>query len=140
MPCSVEITSLPNLTSCPNPVSKILIAADPDLMTNTNTGGYGLITFQQFLSCFNANNKPIKFVVGDGKQYSPILGTTAFYHPLLVGLGAANGYQLDILISGGLWQNWGDNPNTFTFNPTTGTITGLPTWITGNSLEISLNQ
>ena len=82
---------------------------------------------------------PIKGVAGRGQAQDPLVGATTYQNDSIIGIGGAN-VALDIYRNGGLYQNWGSNPNTFSYDPATGIISALDPWIAGESLEINLNQ
>ena len=82
---------------------------------------------------------PIKGVAGRGQVQDPIVGTTSYQNDALISLGGPNG-ELDAMINGALWQNYGNNGNQFNFDPATGIISGLNAWYTGDSISIDLNQ
>jgi hypothetical protein len=84
--CDLEISGLPELTTCPTGVEKILLIGVPSLVTENNPGGYGLLKWETLISCIGGSSKiPIQFIVGSGGEFVPNDGDDEYNNPNLAG-------------------------------------------------------
>lgn len=136
--CSKELADLPLLFGCPSDYEWFIVG--------NAEGGFGKYkyarrAFAQIKNCIiGVVRPPYIGVVDRGNPTDPVSGTTVFQDDSLIGLGATNNGDIQIVIDDVLMSTFGQNAG-IAFDPATGTVTNLTgNWQAGSGLFIDRNQ
>ena len=146
MSCKKDLSTLPILFGCPSNDELFLVNNAIGGYNNDGSGrGYAYRKWSDIKNCIIGTVvAPYIGVVDRGNPNDPVSGTPLFQNDLLIGLGANNNEEIQIVLAEILRSNFGDNKS-FEFNSTTGEInldynSSGEQFTPGSSLYIDRNQ
>lgn len=146
MSCGKDASTLPTLLGCPSDDELFFVSnAIGGYNTDGSGKGFGWRKWLYIKNCIIGTDvAPYVGVVDRGNPNDPVSGTSIFQSDLLIGLGASNNGDVQIVYAEVLRSSFAENVS-FNFDPTTGTIDlnyngSGERWNPNSSLWIDRNQ
>src|SRR6185312_5193337 len=138
MACTQELNGLPVINGCPGSNEIFFVA---NAIGGQQPGGYGWRKWSDIKNCIVGTVVPPYIgVVDRGNQGDPISGTSMFQDNSLIGLGATNNGDIQMVIDEVLMSTFGLNAS-FTYDPILGEVDISPnTFQPGSGVFIDRNQ